>query len=327
MATSTDASVLHRLVQNVARVDPPRRASGTSTLSNLDKKSIVQSRSALHDVLFSGISACFAITCVQPFEVSKTRFQTSQLMGKGAKHSSLMDCLFTIASKEGIRTLQSGWIASCMFEFTTVGARFGVYAYTKAIAQRYNDGAPLGFVPSLGLAMFSGGVAATLSSPFYLMKTRCQAISPTPRLRDVVKGVIQENAVFNGLGAFVQRTACRAGIQLATYDTVKRVVSEHMGLDPTKMGTHACSSFITGAAVIAITQPLDFAATQTMAQASTGNKESSWQILRRTVRHGGIFAPYAGAQAAYLSFAPYCVLIFLITEQMRIMSDKGVIPF
>ena len=136
--------------------------------------------------------------------------------------------------------------------------------------------------------------------------------------------IYKENGVlgfYKGLSAFIPRVIAASAVQLTTYDVVKQTLITKADCAPDAVSTHFGSSLLTGIAVVAAMQPFDFAATRTMSQAGGQGALYSGpvDVLRKTVRTEGVAGVYKGALASYLRFGPYCVLVFVFLEQLRLL--------
>jgi len=231
---------------------------------------------------------------------------------------------------EGLAGLQRGLGPSCLWQFSNVSVRFGVYASAKRFTGV--DGAsqsPLvKWVASLGLAALSGGLAALASNPFFILKTRFQAggeHSSATGVGGAMLSIWRADGVpgfFRGLSAFAPRVIVASAVQLSTYDAIKEGLIRRFGMHD-GVPLVFLSSFITGAAVVLAMQPFDFAATRLVNSKSAGEVGAAaiysgpFDVIRRTLQSEGVLGLYRGGSANYLRFGPYCVLVFIFVEQGR----------
>jgi len=295
------------------------------------------------DFLLSGTAAVMAITCTNPVDVVKTRLQLQNEPGSAnaRRYRGIAHAFATIARAEGVglRGLQRGLPPACLLQFSNVSMRFGGYAALTAALDIDPAESAAGWFGSLALGASSGFMAACVSNPFFLLKTRAQAIGGggggggiglwrLARDEGVRKGL------FRGFGAFAPRVMMATAVQLPTYQLAKSTLRSRLGMGD-DFATHFCASWVTGVAVVAAMQPFDFAATRTMNQgrasaaaasaaAAAGATEaasvvyaSPWDCIVKTVRAEGVRGLYAGALANYLRFGPYCILVFVFLEQLR----------
>ena len=284
-----------------------------------------------------------AITFCNPLDVVKTRLQLQEKGGPpsgggGPAYTGVSGSLRRIYQREGARGLQKGLTAVYLLQFTNVGTRFGGYGYIKSALGM--DAPPpttssSSSTPSpttgtgatarlFAAGAASGALAGVVSNPFYLLKSRMQAseavaAADTRTLREVARGVHAEGglaAFWRGCRAFAPRTAAASSVQLAVYDLVKPRVRASLGL-PEGFRLHFVASWITGIAVVLAMQPFDFAATRIMT--NPAKYKSLVPCVRMTVAAEGPLALYQGTLANYLRFGPYCVLVFVFTEQLKLL--------
>ena len=306
------------------------------------------------EFLIAGLAAVGSICFTNPIDVVKTRMT---LQGKGGAnpYPSVLSALMHIGRAEGLLGLQRGLPASCLWQFSNVSVRFGVYGVAKQVAHVDNSSPFAKWLQSLGLAGISGGLAAVASNPFFILKTRFQssvanaqqgssgvsaAVSPAAigeqhALAGGIVGAARDiyrsdgtRGFFRGLSAFAPRVIVASAVQLSTYDAVKEWLVRRLGV-PEGLPLVTASSFVTGAAVVLGMQPFDFAATRLVnsksaAEAAGGAVAYSgpFDVILQTVRTEGIQGLYRGATANYLRFGPYCILVFVFVEQGRAMAKK-----
>jgi len=303
------------------------------------------------EFVIAGLSAVGAICFTNPVDVVKTRM-TLQAAGGSSQYPNVLTALWRIGRDEGLTGLQRGLPASCLWQFSNVSVRFGVYGAAKQMTGVDDAESPLAkFVASLGLAGLSGGLAALASNPFFILKTRFQAAQAdggagqshaglAGGLGGAAASIYRTDGMagfFRGLSAFAPRVIVASAVQLSTYDLVKGALAarvpwlaseeRHGRRLPLVVG----SSFVTGVAVVGAMQPFDFAATRlvnsrTAAELSAASVHfgpvytGPLDVIRQTVRAEGIAGVYRGAMANYLRFGPYCVLVFVFVEQGRAVA-------
>lgn len=304
-----------------------------------------ESRPWWGEFLCAGTSAVLAICCTNPVDVVKTRMQLQGQLNRGASpYRGVGSALLQIGQAEGLRGLQRGLVPACFWQFSNVSVRFGVYSYAKQQAGVKQQASPLlRWVESLGLAGLSGALGACVSNPFFIVKTRLQATSSDAALavgqqhdaacgfRGTLAQMYRADGVLGltrGLSAFAPRVVVASAVQLATYDSVKDLFVQRLGLSPKATFTHVCASMVTGVAVVVAMQPFDFAATRlvnTLTSAEQGGKAAAptaafagpLDVIRKTVATEGPLGVYKGVTANYLRFGPYCVLVFVFVEKLR----------
>ena len=125
------------------------------------------------EFVVAGTSAVLAICFTNPVDVVKTRMQVQGPSG-AIRHP--VQGLALVARTEGLRGLQRGLGPSCLWQFSNVSVRFGVYGAAKRYTGTDAAESGLGkWLRSLGMAGVSGGLAAVASNPFFILKTRFQS--------------------------------------------------------------------------------------------------------------------------------------------------------
>lgn len=291
------------------------------------------------EFLCAGTAAVGAICFTNPIDVVKTRmtlvgpsYAASLPPGKPNPYRNPLSALAHVGRTEGVRGLQRGLGPSCLWQFSNVSVRFGVYGAAKS-ATGIGDGsdAPLvKWAKSLGLAAVSGGFAALASNPFFIVKTRFQAEEArSGGAADALLSILRADGpsgLFRGLSAFAPRVIVASAVQLSTYDAIKDAVARRTGLRKDGLGIVVASSFLTGIAVVLAMQPFDFAATRIVnskTAAESGRAAAyagPFDVIRQTVRDEGVLGLYRGGTANYLRFGPYCVLVFVFVEQLRTLE-------
>lgn len=276
----------------------------------------------------SGTAAVCATVIVNPFDVMKTRLQLQVAPGAGsaARYTGLVTGLAQVARAEGLRGLQRGLAAASLLQFSNVACRFGFYDLFKARLLAEGEPARAAYLKSMAAGAGSGLIAAVVSNPFFLLKTRFQAVdNPSARgsLAAAISSLRAAEGVagfFKGLPAFSARVVVASSVQLSTYDAVKAALVAR-GLRAERVGTHLAASMVTGAAVVGAMQPFDMACTRMMSQeGASGPYRNVAHVLSHTVRTEGPLALYRGVLANYARFGPYCCLMFLFLEQFRALG-------
>lgn len=280
----------------------------------------------------SGTAAVCATVLVNPFDVMKTRLQLQSVAGaSGARYSEsgLLAGLWEVGKTEGVRGLQRGLAAASLLQFSNVSCRFGCYDVFKRRLVAPADPADVAHLKSMAAGAGSGLIAAVVSNPFFLLKTRFQAVdNPSARgsLAHAARTLYRDEGArgfFKGLPAFSARVVVASSVQLSSYDSIKAMLIAR-GLRADRASTHFAASLVTGAAVVGAMQPFDLACTRMMNQEAggTGRFRNVAHVLTETVRTEGPLALYSGVFANWARFGPYCCLVFLFLEQFRKVSGS-----
>ena len=136
-----------------------------------------QSRPQGAEFVLAGLAACGAITLTNPIDVVKTRLQLQGELARGPDraYTGIGQALLRIARKEGIRGLQRGLGAAYLLQFSNVGCRFGAYGSLKQLLGVKPGASATDSLSSMLLGAASGSLAAVVSNPFFLLKSRFQA--------------------------------------------------------------------------------------------------------------------------------------------------------
>lgn len=290
-----------------------------------------------------------AIVLVNPFDVVKTKFMIQGQLNQGAApYRGIADAFAQIARADGLRGLQAGLAPSCLWQFSNVSCRFGVYALAKKVTNVSEETSPLKrWLKSLGLAGCSGACGAVVSNPFFIVKTRLQAASVDPALavgehREMrgVLGCLADiyrsdgiSGYWRGVSSFTLRVVAASAAQLSTYDAAKDFFATKVGLDRAVTSTHVCASLVAGMAMALAMQPFDFACTRLVNSHTAAERVAATRVkgevtfsgpldvLRRTVATEGFFGIYKGLLPNYMRLAPYNILVFAFVERLRELEE------
>ena len=158
-----------------------------------------QSQSFFRSQFFAGfVAAGVSCLALQPIDVLRTRMQAGQYQGRSSVHA-----MKTLFSKEGVRGLWRGIGPSLAGVAPTRAVHFQVYGWAKAL-----EVCPSPALTHLCSAGFAGCVAATVSNPIWVVKTRMQvqpldvsssAVRPYRSSLDCLLRVFREEGVSRGL--------------------------------------------------------------------------------------------------------------------------------
>ncbi|XP_001368096.1 putative mitochondrial transporter UCP3 [Monodelphis domestica] len=181
-------------------------------------------------ILAGCTTGAMAVTCAQPTDVVKVRFQASVRLGPGScrKYSGTMDAYRTIAREEGIRGLWKGTLPNITRNAIVNCAEMVTYDMIKeALIDRHlmTDNFPCHFISA-----FSAGFCATVvASPVDVVKTR-YINSPPGRYSSTVdcmlKTLSQEGptAFYKGFTPSFLRLGSWNVMMFVTYEQLKRAL-------------------------------------------------------------------------------------------------------
>eukprot|EP00798_Chlamydomonas_sp_ICE-L_P024962 gene24962-10620_t len=277
--------------------------------------------SVLMDLFTSGCSVGLANTCTNPLDVVKVRLQMAQRQAGGGQSLGMVGTGVHVVRTEGILALWSGLGPSLARGFFFGGARLGLYTPIKAAIAGEN------VKPSLELKILSGslsgGLAAAVTSPIELIKTRLQATGNTKSggattSMGVIRSVMAKDGVtglWKGAMPGLVRSAILTAAQCATYDEVKRHVMTASGWTADNINTHIGSSMVAGLVTTTITNPIDVIKTRMfLGGGATGGIFSTAANVLSTEGPRGFMR---GWSASYARLGPHTCIMFLTAEYLR----------
>lgn len=295
------------------------------------KPMVLLTNSVAVELLTSGISVGCANTATNPLDVVKVRLQLqrNQLLGSSVK-TGMVTTGVNVVRNEGVLALWSGLGPSLARGFFFGGARLGMYTPLKhAIVAATSPPQAAGAPPlactleqKIAAGSLSGGLAAAVTSPIELIKTRLQAAGRDPAAPRTSMGVIQKVVSTDGVvglwkGAMpgLVRAAILTAAQCATYDEVKRTVISTTGWGQKEIKTHLTSSMIAGLVTTTVTNPLDVIKTRMY----VGGKSYSGvlQCAADVMKREGLMGFMKGWSASYARLGPHTVIMFLTAERLR----------
>lgn len=274
----------------------------------------------LTELFTSGISVGCANTATNPLDVVKVRLQLERnRMAEGVKPPGMVKTGLNVLRNEGVTALWSGLGPSLARGFFFGGARLGLYTPIKSLIA--GEGNAVSLEMKILSGSLSGGLAAAVTSPIELVKTRLQAAGRTPGAHKtsaaVIRAVVQADGVvglWKGALPGLFRSAVLTAAQCATYDEIKRAV---LGATGWSDGTHThfTSSMIAGLVTTTITNPLDVVKTRMFVSGSKYN--GALQCAQDVFRKDGLLGFMKGWSASYARLGPHTVIMFLTAERLR----------
>ncbi|XP_053781725.1 putative mitochondrial transporter UCP3 [Desmodus rotundus] len=181
-------------------------------------------------ILAGCTTGAMAVTCAQPTDVVKVRFQATIHLGPGSnqKYNGTMDAYRTIAREEGVRGLWKGTLPNIMRNAIVNCAEMVTYDIIKEKLLQYHlftDNFPCHFVSAFG----AGLCATVVASPVDVVKTR-YINSPPGQYRSpldcMLKMVAREGptALYKGFTPSFLRLGAWNVIMFVTYEQLKRAL-------------------------------------------------------------------------------------------------------
>lgn len=275
-----------------------------------------------------GLAACGAVTFTNPLEVIKTRLQLQgELASRNSKgtirpYANTLQGMMVIVRNDGFLGLQKGLGTAYIYQVAMNGTRLGSYEPFKRTLTRifgYQPNQHVGWI-NVVAGSSAGVLGASIGSPFFLVKTRMQSFTSSAAavghqhqyegILAALKSVYREgglkNGLFRGVTASMARTGVGSGVQLSTYDQVKRKISK-TGYIREGRWTYFTSSMITGLFVCVAMNPFDVVTTRMYNQKSAadgGGKgvlyTSTSDCFVKIIRTEGIHGLFKGLGAHYL---------------------------
>ncbi|KAG2437541.1 hypothetical protein HYH02_011184 [Chlamydomonas schloesseri] len=300
-----------------------------------------QKASILQDLVISGISVGGATCVTNPLDVIKTRLQLNDKKATpGAPRPGLVKTGINIVRHEGVVSLWSGLPPAVARGFLYGGMRLGLYepckglllaagqlaappsptaGSTSAPGARPSTSATAGVGLKVAAGLASGALAAGLTSPTELVKTRLQARDNTcTGSLEVIRAVVKRDGVlglWRGAVPSMVRAALLTASQVATYDTVKRELVR-VGGGSDSVWTHVAASGVTGLVTTTVTNPVDVVKTH-MFVSGSGARKGIMQTTLAILYNDGIPGFFKGWTASYARLGPQTIFIFLISEGLR----------
>eukprot|EP00201_Polytomella_parva_P011889 CAMPEP_0175056958 /NCGR_PEP_ID=MMETSP0052_2-20121109/10980_1 /TAXON_ID=51329 ORGANISM="Polytomella parva, Strain SAG 63-3" /NCGR_SAMPLE_ID=MMETSP0052_2 /ASSEMBLY_ACC=CAM_ASM_000194 /LENGTH=316 /DNA_ID=CAMNT_0016322083 /DNA_START=52 /DNA_END=1002 /DNA_ORIENTATION=+ len=279
------------------------------------------SSSVLTELYTSGISVSIANTVTNPLDMIKVRMQLAgRNLAAGEKRPGMVSTGVNVVKNEGVLALWSGLGPSLARGFFFGGARLGLYTPIK-MAIAGDEKAAASFQLKVLSGSLSGGLAAAVTSPIELIKTRLQAAGRDPALPNTSMGVIRSVVAADGVpglwrGAMpgLIRSAILTACQCATYDEAKKFVKDTTGLNE-GLYLHLSSSMIAGLVTTTVTNPIDVIKTRMfIGGKSTGGVMSTASTV---LKNDGLAGFMKGWSASYARLGPHTVIMFLTAERLR----------
>jgi len=270
--------------------------------------------------------------------VAKTRLQLDAELRRGNKvYSGPMDVFYRTWKLEGIRGVQRGLGPAYVYQMLLNGSRLGFYEPLRRGLNRAfgvaPDQVPAGTAVAAGA--ISGVIGSMLGNPFFLVKARIQAYSPTLPVghqrfyRSFSDALIQIyraeglRGYVRGMDAAMLRTGMGSSVQLPSYNYAKSQFVQYGLMSADSTWTFLASSAVSGACVCLVMQPGDTALTR-MYNQPTKLLENGKTVgllyknpadcLWKTLKTEGILGWYKGTLAHFLRIAPHTIVTLTANE-------------
>lgn len=252
-------------------------------------------------------------------------------------YTGMFDALVKVMKNEGIQGLQGGLSAGIAYQIVMNGMRLGLYDYVNKHVRTSGAEDPFFFLKNLTLAGSAGGLGAFLGNPFFLVKVRLQTanravpatgvgVGPVgvqydyKGVYDGLNKIIHKDgwrALFKGSSAASLRVAVGSGVQIASYENIKREYSSGKHF-PAISGSllHMMSSATAATVVSLCMNPLDVITTRLYNQVD-GRYTSAIDCAVQTFKTEGMRGFFKGLLPQYMRLAPHTVLTFVVWERLK----------
>lgn len=255
----------------------------------------------------SGISVGFANVCTAPLDMIKVRMQTS------AEKRTIMGTRLDIVRREGVRSFWRGIGPSIARGFFFGGARLGLYTPIKHLVSTSKD--KPNFTEKLLAGSLSGGLAAGVTSPIELLKTRLQSRSDNVGVIEIIRTITKEHGIvglWKGCVPSLLRSSLLTASQCGVYDESKRIITRHIQMEE-GVKLHVLASLLSGLVTTTITNPLDVIKTRMF----VGRSQTIASCIRDVYHTHGVRGFMIGWNASYIRVGPQTMLIFVMAEWLR----------
>jgi solute carrier family 25 uncoupling protein 8/9 len=231
-----------------------------------------------------------------------------------------------LIKREGVVALWGGVTPALVRGFVYGGLRLGLYSPIKASVKSMGGQEELSFGGKLAAGTLSGGLAAALTSPTELIKTRMQTqANPSssssvsrskPTTIQILRSVVEKDGVkglWKGSGPGMARASVITACQCASYEDLKRMVMRASGWGD-NMVTHLTASTLAGLIATTITNPLDVIKTKVFVQ---GGLKTPMEAARELLVAEGVAGFMRGFTANFARLGPQTVIAFMVNEGLR----------
>lgn len=274
---------------------------------------------------FGGSASSMAACVTHPLDLVKVRLQTRH----GDMPKTMSGTFGHILRHEGIRGLYSGLSASLLRQLTYSTTRFALYEAIKSRLTEYDQrhGHRNEKQPSFGVlvvaasaAGMAGGFVGNAADVINVRMQHDAALPPEKRrgYRNALDGLVRlareegiRAGVFRGVWPNSLRAAAMTASQLASYDTVKRLL---LAMTPMtdNLSTHFVSSFLAGVAAATVTSPVDVVKTRVMS-----SHAHFTTVLRELYATEGLRWMFKGWVPSFIRLGPHTIFTFVFLESHR----------
>ncbi|CAK0802048.1 unnamed protein product [Prorocentrum cordatum] len=208
-----------------------------------------------------------------------------------------------------------GLLPMCLKGLCSSGCRVGLY---PAIRDRMPGD---GLLARACAGATSGVIGVTVFSPFEMVRVRMVSGSPYPSTAAAFVAVAREAGspagLWRGVGPHAACSSLFSGVQLASYDSAKRLLRRSRGAEEGP-ALHMAASFLSGLCAQVASHPAATVKTVLMdRRAASGRGAGAVGTLLELLSQGGVGRLYPGLLPALAFKAPAAMVYMPVVEQFR----------
>ncbi|KAF9317260.1 hypothetical protein BG003_001017 [Podila horticola] len=240
VAMSIPATVIYFVGYDYLKDVLSERMNGSTSGTRLEgQTNLVEYRATLAPLAAGGFARTVAATVISPLELFRTRMQSvhTQTKGNSGLFRGVFQGVVTMVQQEGVLSLWRG-LAPTLWRDVPFSAIYwmGYENIKKRLVSwdsRHNEPSLNEFEVAFASGALSGMIAAVLTTPFDVAKTRRQVDLDQPvhtRMIDLMRAIVREEGyrgLWRGLTARVAKVAPSCAIMISTYEIGKKALSEH----------------------------------------------------------------------------------------------------
>jgi len=165
----------------------------------------------------------------------------------------------------------------------------------------------------------SGGVAAAITSPIELIKTRMQSGS-NGGISEIVKGIVKKEGLrglWKGAIPGVVRSSILTASQCVTYDKTKSLLKTY---EWDGLRGHVAASMLAGIVTTTLTNPFDVIKTRMYVK---DGKDNILRQVKGLYLERGLLGFLSGWTASYARLGPHTMIMFVCAEYIRKMAGMN----
>ena len=277
----------------------------------------------------AGLGCAIADSAMNPLEIMKVRLQAKGGNGSVISLPRLFNEGKTIIGREGLYGFYvPGLLATGMRGFFYAGFRIGMYPIVRETLQNGLNKDGDNFLVKLGAGGITGAVGSFIFNPIDVVRVRFQKNPKAyPSTINAFSLILRSEGVtglWSGGTASMTRSAMLSGVQLSSYETIKRFVVTSLGFDD-NIKLQMFASISSGIIAQGLIMPIDTIKTRIMIETSstTTTTTSSYRSISirecasKLLKEGGIASFYRGFLPAVARQAPCMLIQMPMIEQLR----------